>query len=213
MSHAPPNMAAWNDAAMAWLVGAQHPLAKNGGPARIGLADVDRLRTIRVTFDRLDSTYGGAHARNALVQYLRTELPRLLRAGGASDVRRALFSAAGESTQLLVQRYSDAPAARLTLPTAAGFAAAKAAAWHDRAASRDLWDLWALAVRGHLTAEAADLFARLGPTNRRPDPATYTNPPGEDRWRRDLAGQVRLTVTAAEACTVVRERWEAARHR
>ena len=73
--HAPPNMAAWNDAAMAWLVGAQHPIAENGGPRRIGLADVDRLRTMRVTFDRLDSTYGGAHARNALVQYLRTELP------------------------------------------------------------------------------------------------------------------------------------------
>ena len=107
----------------------------------------------------------------------------------------------------LVQRYSDAPAARLTVPTVAGFVAAKAVAWHDRATSRDLWDLWALAVHGHLTAEAADLFARLGQTNRYPDPATYADPPSEDRWKRDLAGQVRLTVTAADACTVVRERW------
>ncbi|MBA3905619.1 MAG: XRE family transcriptional regulator [Pseudonocardiales bacterium] len=106
--HAPPNMAAWNDAAMAWLVSAQHPLAENGGPRRIRLADVDRLRTMRVTFDHLDSTYGGAHARNALVQYLRTELPRLLRAGGSSDVRRALFSAAGESTQLAAWMAYDA---------------------------------------------------------------------------------------------------------
>ena len=63
---------------------------------------------MRVTFDRLDSTYGGAHARNALVQYLRTELPRLLRAGGTSDVRRALFSAAGESTQLAAWMAYDA---------------------------------------------------------------------------------------------------------
>jgi hypothetical protein len=97
----------------------------------------------------------------------------------------------------------------MTIPTVAGFVAAKAAAWHDRAASRDLWDLWALAERGHLTAEAADLFARLGPTNRRPDPETYSDPPSEDRWRRDLGGQVRLTVTAAEACAVVQERWAA----
>lgn len=144
--------------------------------------------------------------------------PAVLRSPDGLAVRIQLLSPTGyprwPTEQVdLVQRYSDAPAARLTLPTAAGLAAAKAAAWHDRAASRDLWDLWALAVRGHLTADAADLFARLGPTNRRPDPATYTNPPSEDRWRRDLAGQVRLTVTAAEACTVVRERWEAARHR
>ena len=106
--HAPPNVAAWNDAAMAWLVGAQHPLDENGGPSRIGLTDVERLRTMRQTFDRLDSTYGGAHARTALVQYLRTELPRLLRAGGTGDVRRALFSAAGESTQLAAWMAYDA---------------------------------------------------------------------------------------------------------
>ena len=42
-----------------------------------------------VTFDRLDSTFGGAHARDALVQYLRTELPRLLRAAATTTVRRS----------------------------------------------------------------------------------------------------------------------------
>lgn len=106
---APPHVGAWNEASVAWLVGAQRPLEASGpGPARVGRSDVERLRTMRQTFDRLDSTFGGAHARKALVQYLRTELPRLLRAGGASDVRRSLFSAAGESTQLAAWMAYDA---------------------------------------------------------------------------------------------------------
>ena len=105
---APPNVAAWNDAAMAWLVSSQHPLIENGAPSRVGPADVERLRATRQTFDRLDSTFGGAHARSALVQYLRTELPRLLRAGGTTTVRRSLFSAAGEATQLAAWMAYDA---------------------------------------------------------------------------------------------------------
>jgi hypothetical protein len=67
--------------------------------------------------------------------------------------------------------------------------------------------LWALAERGHLTAEAAGLYSRLGPTNRRPDPADFTDPPAQSQWERDLSGQVRLTVTASEASAVVREGW------
>ena len=108
----------------------------------------------------------------------------------------------------LVQRYSDAAPATLAVPTAAGFAAAKAVAWHHRRASRDLWDLWALAGRGHLDAEAADLYARLGPTNRRPDPVDYVDAPVQARWERDLGGQTRLTVTAVAAASAVAEAWE-----
>ena len=92
LTQAPLNVAAWNDAAMAWLVGSQHALDGNGGPVRIGLPDVERLRAMRHTFDRLDSTFGGAHARSALIQYLRTELPRLLRASGTTTVRRCARS-------------------------------------------------------------------------------------------------------------------------
>ena len=105
---APLNVAAWNDAAMAWLVGSQHSLDENGGPSRIGVPDVERLRAMRHSFDRLDSTFGGAHARSALVQYLRTDLPRLLRASGTTAVRRALFAAAGETTQLAAWMSYDA---------------------------------------------------------------------------------------------------------
>lgn len=138
--------------------------------------------------------------------------PAVLRSPDGLAVRIQLLNPTGyprwPTEQVdLIQRYSDAPTARLEIPTVAGFVAAKAVAWHDRATSRDLWDLWALAVRGHLTAEAADLFARLGPTNRRPDPSTYANPPREDGWQRDLSGQLRLTVSAVEACATVRESW------
>ncbi len=105
---APPNLAAGIDAAMAWLVGAQRPLAESASRSRIGVADVERLRAMRDSFDRLDSTFGGGHARNALVQYLRTELPGLLRAGGSADVRRALYTAAGELTQLAAWMAYDA---------------------------------------------------------------------------------------------------------
>ncbi|GEL24895.1 hypothetical protein PSU4_38490 [Pseudonocardia sulfidoxydans NBRC 16205] len=107
----------------------------------------------------------------------------------------------------LVQRYSDAPPARLSVPTAAGFAAAKASAWRDRRASRDLWDLWALAARGHLDVEAARLYARLGPTNRAPDPDDYETAPEQRHWERDLGGQVRLTISAGEAADAVATAW------
>jgi predicted nucleotidyltransferase component of viral defense system len=139
--------------------------------------------------------------------------PAVLHTTDGLAVRIQLLSAAGYPdwpTQRidLVQRYSDAAPAMLTVPTPAAFAAAKAVAWHHRRASRDLWDLWALAGRGHLDDEAADLYARLGPTNRRPDPVDYADAPLQARWERDLGGQTRLTVTATQAASAVAKAWE-----
>ena len=87
------------------------------------------------------------------------------------------------SIQNLDQRYSDAPPAVLRVPTAAAFAAWKTVTWHDRAAPRDLWDLWALAKHEHITTEAAELFAAHGPAHNVPPPWMFTTPPSEDRWR------------------------------
>ncbi|BBG03022.1 MULTISPECIES: hypothetical protein [Pseudonocardia] len=101
-------IAAWNDAALAWLVGSRHPVIGSDATVRIGASDVDRLRTMRQTFDRLDGMFGGAHARTALVHYLRTVLPKLLRSEGRADVRERLFSAAGELTQLAAWMSYDA---------------------------------------------------------------------------------------------------------
>ena len=55
---------------------------------------------MRLVFDGLDGSYGGDHARDALIQYLRGELPKLLRADARGEVRRALFVAGAEMTQL-----------------------------------------------------------------------------------------------------------------
>ncbi|MPZ96098.1 MAG: nucleotidyl transferase AbiEii/AbiGii toxin family protein, partial [Propionibacteriales bacterium] len=95
-------------------------------------------------------------------------------------------------------------------PTVESFAGWKTAAWHDRAAARDLYDLWALAERGSLTAAAAELFAKHGPTGGRPRSHMFTKPPSESAWQAQLAAQTRLVVSAAGALAVVRRAWATA---
>ncbi|QWF81525.1 nucleotidyl transferase AbiEii/AbiGii toxin family protein [Amycolatopsis sp. CA-230715] len=107
----------------------------------------------------------------------------------------------------LVQRYSDAAPAELTIPTLESFAAWKTAAWVDRAAPRDLFDLWLLAGLGALDQGAGALFKRFGPVNRVPGPELFATGVDEERWRRELSGQTRLTVTAEEARLTVAGAW------
>ncbi|MEP6599390.1 MAG: nucleotidyl transferase AbiEii/AbiGii toxin family protein, partial [Actinomycetota bacterium] len=114
------------------------------------------------------------------------------------------------SVQAIEQRYRDAPAGSLRVPTTAAFVAWKTAAWHERKAPRDLYDLWALARRGMITAEAAELFVAHGPIGSPPQPWMFTSPPSEARWREQLANQTRLTVTAVEAMKVVAHAWNQA---
>ncbi|MBO9556039.1 nucleotidyl transferase AbiEii/AbiGii toxin family protein [Cellulomonas sp.] len=106
------------------------------------------------------------------------------------------------------QRYSDAPPARLRTLTAAGFAASKLAAWIDRGAARDLYDLWALGERGLIGDDAAEVFVRKGPTGHMPTAWVFDRAPDELGWRRALGHQTRLRITAAEALASVRSAWE-----
>lgn len=108
------------------------------------------------------------------------------------------------------QRYSDAPPSRLRTLTAAGFAAAKLSAWMDRHAPRDLYDLWALAERGLIDADALDVFTRCGPQSRPPAGWAFKDAPDETAWRRALGHQTRLRVSAAAALDSVRDAWRAA---
>ncbi len=105
----------------------------------------------------------------------------------------------------IVPRYSDAPPATLTVLTLPAFVAAKTMAWIDRAASRDLYDLWQLTTRDAIDEEAARLFARHGQTGRPPTGELFRQAPDETRWRQELSGQTRLEITAAEALEAVRE--------
>lgn len=106
----------------------------------------------------------------------------------------------------LVQRYADAPPARLTVPTRSAFVAAKVSAWSDRGAPRDLYDLWALQAQGAFDAEAARLFETIGPGGR-PSAATFTNAPSTGDWERALAHQGRIEVDAESALLAVRSAW------
>lgn len=141
--------------------------------------------------------------------------PAVLTSPDGLNVRVQLLSVTGfppwpTTSQSLVQRYSDAPPATLTVFTRAAFSASKTVAWFNRSAPRDLFDLWLLAQAGALDGAAAQLFTRHGPTNRPPATELFSQPPDEVRWRRELAGQTRLDITAAEALEVVRRAWSEA---
>lgn len=155
--------------------------------------------------------YPGLHWQPRLTA-VRGSAPAILTAPDGTSVRIQLLSAIGYAPwpterRKMVQRYSDAPPARLIVPTAASFAAWKTSTWIDRAASRDLYDLWLLAQIGAIDAEASVLFAKYGPTNNPPNARQLAHPPDEATWQRELAGQTRLAVTAADALAEVREAW------
>lgn len=133
---------------------------------------------------------------------------------GTASIQVQLLSGEGYTWPTEVrdidQRYSDAPPARLRTLTSAGFAAAKLSAWMDRHAPRDLYDLWALAERGLIGADALDVFTRCGPQGRPPAGWVFKDAPDETAWRRALGHQTRLRVTVTEALESVREAWRAA---
>jgi len=169
-----------------------------------------------------------AELEHALVIGVRREYgtlswdPRLTAVSGATSavlrtrdgltVRVQLLDATGypawpTENRQLIQRYSDAPAASLHVPTRAAFVAAKTTAWHDRHAGRDLYDLWGLAHLGAIDADAASLFARLGPTGRPPTVWMFDRAPTLEDWQAQLGGQTRIAVSPAEALQTVRSAW------
>ncbi|MGP4021228.1 nucleotidyl transferase AbiEii/AbiGii toxin family protein [Saccharopolyspora sp. 5N708] len=142
--------------------------------------------------------------------------PAVLAAPDGTTVRIQLLNHTGYAPwpterRALVQRYSDAPPATLLVPTRESSAAWKTTAWVDRAASRDLYDLWLLANVGALDAAAAELFRKYGPTNKMPTADQFATPPDEATWQRELAGQTRLRITAVEALGEVRRAWQEVR--
>lgn len=168
--------------------------------------DLDRElpRALARTHGRLTLEPPLIHAADAL--------PVLLRTANGMAVRLQLLSARGRAPwpteqRRLIQRYTDAPAAELSVPTLPAFAASKTVTWADRHAARDLWDLWALSRIGAIDAAAAELFRRHGPTNKLPAPHLFLRAPSDAQWQSQLAGQTRLTVSANAALIAVRNAW------
>jgi predicted nucleotidyltransferase component of viral defense system len=91
--------------------------------------------------------------------------------------------------------------------TAPGAAAAKLAAWIERRAPRDLYDLWALAERGLITPEAVAVFVARGPFGQPPGAWVFTAGIDEQDWRAELGHQTRLSIRADLALAVVRTAW------
>lgn len=86
-------------------------------------------------------------------------------------------------------RYSDLPETKgLHVPTADGFTGMKLAAWADRRASRDLFDLGGLARHGLVADEGVRLACRL--MERRPVPQDFDKAPSPDTWYADLGNQM-----------------------
>lgn len=102
------------------------------------------------------------------------------------------------------QRYSDAPPARLRVLTAAAFVAAKLASWSDRAAPRDLYDLWALAEAGKIDREAVEMFGKLGPITSASN-VSFARRPTDAEWTAALGHQCVPQVGPEEAERAVRE--------
>lgn len=99
---APLDPAAWNDAALSWLVGQPEP-APPAPPRQghaVGLADVARVRQTVKLFAQLDNQYGGAHARRALISYLRDDAAGLLQRRYTDAVGRELLGAVAEASLL-----------------------------------------------------------------------------------------------------------------
>lgn len=159
---------------------------------------------------RLARTYGRPTWRPALTATRGAE-PAVLEVDDTLGIQVQLVTAEGflwpTEVRDVEQRYSDAPPARLRTLTAAGFAAAKLTTWMERHAPRDLYDLWALAERGHIDKEAVEVFVRYGPTGRPPADWIFAGAPDQDAWRRALGHQTRLRVTASEARAIARDTW------
>ena len=145
----------------------------------------------------------------------RNAQPALLQVTDGTSIQLQLLSSTGYPdwpTEIvdLHQRYSDAPPARLRVPTVEAFVAAKVSAWLDRRAPRDLYDLAALAKRGHITPAAVQCLRRHGATSAPPSVRVLGGPPTEAAWQQALAHQTRLGMSAAGAMAVFKKAWSTA---
>ena len=159
----------------------------------------------------LRRSHGDATWSTGLIETKGSEAA-VLRVGKTIQIRIQLISQDGypawpTQEQSLIQRYSDAPEARLETLTPPAFVANKTATWLDRKAPRDLYDLWALAQLGAINAEALALFERHGPTGSRPRPWMFDEAPAQTAWQDSLNYQGQTRVSADQALSQVRGMW------
>ena len=95
------DLTAYSSAALRWLLAPRSAMTASKGTRGIGMADVQEIREATGAFRVLDNRLGGGRIRPTVVEYLHSDIVPLLRQGRCTeDVRRHLFSAAAELTQL-----------------------------------------------------------------------------------------------------------------
>ncbi len=164
--------------------------------------------------DYMEPRFGQVNADPWLASAIKGTQACVFHVGGV-DVQIQLIDGANYTdwpTHLsdIEQRYSGVPAVRLRTYSPRSFVAAKTSAWAEttRNAPRDLYDLWALAGKGWIDADAARLFKTHGPTSGYPESWFLpTNPPSEDQWLNALRHQCIPQVSAAEAYDTVTQAW------
>lgn len=98
---APANAAAWNEAALSWVVSPNvDTKLTSKGDRQVGAVDIARLQATTGLFERLDSQYGGGHARSSLIEFLQRDVTHLLRGRYTDRTGRKLFRAVAQSTML-----------------------------------------------------------------------------------------------------------------
>ncbi len=95
------DLAAYSSAALRWLLSPRTAVNGGNGSRRIGAGDIQAIREAIQAFRVLDNRLGGGRIRPTVVSYLHTDIaPLLCEARCTDDVRRQLFSAAAELSQL-----------------------------------------------------------------------------------------------------------------
>ncbi|MFE7961139.1 regulator [Streptomyces sp. NPDC014776] len=82
------------------VVPQQRARAERPPAVRVTGGDIAALRSVAELFRTLDDTYGGGHARQALVRYLEHECEPMLRGVYGEQTGRRLFAAAADLTRL-----------------------------------------------------------------------------------------------------------------
>jgi tetratricopeptide (TPR) repeat protein len=95
------DLTAFSSAALRWLVSPRIAINGSNGNRRIGAADILAIREAIQAFRVLDNRLGGGRIRPTVVSYLHADIAPLLSDARCTDhVRRQLFSAAAELSQL-----------------------------------------------------------------------------------------------------------------
>jgi tetratricopeptide (TPR) repeat protein len=95
------DVVAFSSAALRWIVAPRTALPAANGSRAIGAADIEDIEEATRAFRVLDNRMGGGRIRPTVVDYLHGNIvPLLHNSRCTEEVRRSLFSAAAELTQL-----------------------------------------------------------------------------------------------------------------